>query len=231
MAALAFTRNLDAKPALNLIAIVTDDQAAWTLGCYGGREIRTPNLDRLATEGVRFANAFVHTPVCSPSRGTYMTGLFGTSIRVPLMIRYPGVGKPGKVVEEWVTNADTFATVLGLLGIEKPSVMPARIRDYSAAVRGEKLPPEEFPRELFGQYDLINNPTKRHMRMIRTDRWKLVLHLNATAQNELYDLAADPGEPTNVFGQPGTTETVGELTKRLRRHMAAINDPRLNEVH
>ena len=54
--------------------------------------------------------------------------------------------------------------------------------------------------------------------------------MNAKPQNELYDLAADPGERTNLFGQPGTEDTVRELTQRLRRHMAAINDPRLNEV-
>lgn len=66
--------------SMNLISIVTDDQAAWTLGCYGGTEIPIPNLDRLAVEGVRFVNAFVHTPVCSPSRGTYMTGLQSTQL-------------------------------------------------------------------------------------------------------------------------------------------------------
>ena len=80
IAAVAIAHNLSAKPGPNLIAIVTDDQAAWTVGCYGGREIPTPNLDRLAAEGVRFANAFVHTPVCSPSRGTYMTGLQSTQL-------------------------------------------------------------------------------------------------------------------------------------------------------
>ena len=78
-AALALASPLSAKP-LNLIAILTDDQAAWTVGCYGGREIPTPNFDRLAAQGVRFANAFTHTPVCSPSRGTYLTGLLGTQL-------------------------------------------------------------------------------------------------------------------------------------------------------
>ncbi len=457
LAALTVSRASTAEPQRpNLIAIVTDDQAAWTPGCYGGREIRTPNLDRLAAEGVRFANAFVHTPVCSPSRAAYMTALFSTqlgftdwlndgqaksqgvtpatptwpavlagngyatgligkwhlgakddslpwhnglteftgnlgggwtpnkvrfitekgetltppgfsveictdlamkyldghkdkpfallvhyrephapyvpmpeqdmetsrkadikvpdypglkqpytqnarrdyyasvaaidrnvgrlldhldklglagrtvvtftsdhgynigehgiqhkgngcwitedrfqsprpnmfdtSIRVPLLIRYPGVAKPGAVVEEWVSNADMFASVLGLLGVERPAAVPATSRDFSPAVRGEKLPAAGFPRELFGQYDLVNNPTKRHMRMVRTDRWKLVLHLNASPQHELYDLATDPSERKNLFGQPGTEETVRELTQRLRRHMAAINDPRLGEV-
>ena len=43
-----------APPKMNLVAIVTDDQAAWTLGCYGGKEIAAPNLDRLAASGALF---------------------------------------------------------------------------------------------------------------------------------------------------------------------------------
>jgi uncharacterized sulfatase len=444
------------QPALNLIAIVTDDQAAWTQGCYGGKEIPTPNFDRLAAEGVRFANAFVHTPVCSPSRGTYMTSLqstqlgftdwlndgqakergvtpatptwpavlakhgyttgligkwhlgssdqslpwhnglseftgnlgggwapnkvnfvdekggklappgfsveictelamkftdahkdrpfallihyrephgpyipmpapdlatsreaklatpdypglkqpytdtarrnyyasiaaldrnlgrlldhlkqtglaertvvtftsdhgynigehgiqhkgngvwitqdrfkeprpnmFDTSIRVPLLVRHPTAGKPGTVVQEWVTNADMFASVLGLLGLEKPANAPAASRDFSAAVRGEPLPAAVFSRELFGQYDLIHTTAKHHLRMLRTDRWKLILHLNSAADHELYDLTADPGERQNRYGQPGTEDTVRELVAKLRQRMTAINDPRVAEL-
>lgn len=63
---------------LNLIAIVTDDQGAWALGASGNPDIRTPNLDRMAAEGARFSNAFSLTPVCSPSRATYLTGLWPT---------------------------------------------------------------------------------------------------------------------------------------------------------
>src|SRR5687767_14343752 len=51
----------------NILVILADDLADWHLGCYGNREIRTPNIDRLAYEGVRMSNSFVHTPICSPS--------------------------------------------------------------------------------------------------------------------------------------------------------------------
>lgn len=60
------------RPA-NLLLIIADDLAAWMLGCYGNREIRTPNLDALARGGVRM-NGFVCTPICSPSRATLLTG-------------------------------------------------------------------------------------------------------------------------------------------------------------
>ncbi len=58
----------------NILVILADDLADWHLGCYGNKEIRTPHLDRLAAEGVRMANSFVCTPVCSPSRATFFTG-------------------------------------------------------------------------------------------------------------------------------------------------------------
>src|SRR5688572_8935803 len=70
------------QPRLNLIAIVTDDQASWSIGAYGNRESRTPNMDRLAREGARFTNAFVATPVCSPSRATFLSGRYGTQVGI-----------------------------------------------------------------------------------------------------------------------------------------------------
>ncbi|NOY81300.1 MAG: sulfatase-like hydrolase/transferase [Kiritimatiellaeota bacterium] len=59
----------------NVVFIVTDNQSPWTMGCYGNDEILTPNLDRLAAQGTRFANAYCVNPVCSPNRATNLTGL------------------------------------------------------------------------------------------------------------------------------------------------------------
>lgn len=66
----------------NIISIVTDDQAQWSVGAYGNREARTPNMDRLAREGARFLNAFTATPVCSPSRASFLTGRYGTQVGI-----------------------------------------------------------------------------------------------------------------------------------------------------
>jgi uncharacterized sulfatase len=66
----------------NLIVVVTDDQAAWGVGAYANPDVRTPAMDRLAAEGVRFANAFTPTPVCSPSRVTLLTGHYGTEVGI-----------------------------------------------------------------------------------------------------------------------------------------------------
>ncbi len=60
--------------APNIVLLIADDLGWRDLGCYGGRQIRTPNLDGLAAEGVRFHNAFVAAPSCSPSRASIITG-------------------------------------------------------------------------------------------------------------------------------------------------------------
>lgn len=61
--------------ARNLMLIVADDLGL-SLGCYGDRNARTPNLDKLASEGVRFTHAFATTASCSPSRSVMLTGLY-----------------------------------------------------------------------------------------------------------------------------------------------------------
>jgi arylsulfatase A-like enzyme len=59
----------------NVVLILTDNQGAWTLGCYGNPDIRTPNIDRLAREGTRFERCYSSNAVCSPTRATLLTGL------------------------------------------------------------------------------------------------------------------------------------------------------------
>ncbi len=59
----------------NILVIVSEDNGC-DLGCYGNRFVRTPNLDRLAAEGVRFDRAFVPQAGCSQSRAAYLTGLY-----------------------------------------------------------------------------------------------------------------------------------------------------------
>jgi arylsulfatase A-like enzyme len=60
----------------NVILIVSDDQGYSDLGCIGRKPIRTPNLDRLAAEGVRATSFYVTWPACTPSRGSLLTGRY-----------------------------------------------------------------------------------------------------------------------------------------------------------
>jgi arylsulfatase A-like enzyme len=63
----------DSRP--NILFIVVDNQPASILGAYGNPDVRTPNIDRLAHEGVRFTRAFAVHGMCSPTRATLLTGL------------------------------------------------------------------------------------------------------------------------------------------------------------
>ncbi len=58
----------------NIVLIFTDNQQASTLACYGNDEVHTPNLDRMASEGMRFENAFCPNAFCSPCRASILTG-------------------------------------------------------------------------------------------------------------------------------------------------------------
>ncbi|MHB9048675.1 MAG: sulfatase family protein [Pirellulales bacterium] len=58
----------------NILVVLSDDHSAPHAGCYGNKDIRTPNIDRLAAEGLRFDRAYVACPQCVPSRAAIMTG-------------------------------------------------------------------------------------------------------------------------------------------------------------
>src|SRR5437588_807707 len=64
---------VDAKP--NVIFILSDDLGYGDVGCFGQKLIKTPNIDKLAAEGMRFTDAYAGCTVCAPSRCTLMTGL------------------------------------------------------------------------------------------------------------------------------------------------------------
>ncbi|MDB4338942.1 sulfatase-like hydrolase/transferase [Rubripirellula sp.] len=71
----------DERP--NVIFFFTDDQTTSTIGCYGNNLVQTPNIDQLAREGTRFANAFVSHSICWVSRTTVLSGLTGRSYGTP----------------------------------------------------------------------------------------------------------------------------------------------------
>ena len=60
----------------NVLFIITDAQRVDHLGCYGNSILKTPNIDRLANEGIRFTNYFCTNPICMPNRATLITGVY-----------------------------------------------------------------------------------------------------------------------------------------------------------
>jgi uncharacterized sulfatase len=71
----------------NIVFILADDLGWHQLGCYGSKFYETPNLDRLATEGMRFTDAYAAAPVCSPTRGSIMTGKYPARLHLTDFIK------------------------------------------------------------------------------------------------------------------------------------------------
>src|SRR4029078_9891328 len=67
----------------NIVFILADDLGYGYLGCYGQKQIRTPNLDRMAAQGLRFTNCYAGSTVCAPSRCSLLTGLHSGDSRIP----------------------------------------------------------------------------------------------------------------------------------------------------
>ncbi len=66
----------------NVLLIVADDHAAYACGAYGNKQVRTPNIDRLAASGMRFDQAFCNSPVCTASRQSFLTGRYPRTLGV-----------------------------------------------------------------------------------------------------------------------------------------------------
>jgi uncharacterized sulfatase len=155
-------------------------------------------------------------------KGPKRPNMFETSVRVPLLIRWPGVVKGGSRIEQPVMNIDTFCTVMGMLGITPPADSRPEGRDFSPLLRGE--PVKDWRTDVFAQYDLHNGGLA-FMRMIRTDEWKLVMHHLSNADNELYNLKDDPGERRNRYYEKQAFDIREQLRKRLIAWQESIKDP------
>ena len=81
----------------NILFILTDDQSCSSLECYGGVDVNTPNINRLATNGIRFTNAYV-APQCTPTRASLLTGEH--TARNGMWHVIPWYGAPYAAVEE-----------------------------------------------------------------------------------------------------------------------------------
>jgi len=94
----------------NVVFILTDDQGPWAAGCYGNAEIRTPNLDRLAADGMRFDNFFCTSPVCSPARASVLTGRIPSQHGVHDWIRARNMApRPARYLEGQTCYTDVLA--------------------------------------------------------------------------------------------------------------------------
>ncbi|MCI0694601.1 sulfatase-like hydrolase/transferase, partial [candidate division KSB1 bacterium] len=78
------TQNLSPTKRPNIVFIMSDDHAAHAISAYGSRLNKTPNIDRLAKEGMKLENCFVTNSICTPSRAAILTGKYAHLNGVPV---------------------------------------------------------------------------------------------------------------------------------------------------
>jgi len=150
------TLSLFAGKSPNFIIIFTDDQGYQDVGCFGSPSIKTPNLDRMASEGMKFTDFYVGAPVCSGSRASLMTGCYCHRVGIPGVL-FPNskIGlHPKEITIAEVLKQKGYATAcIGKwhLGDRKP-FLPTRqgfdyyfgipySNDMSISINGAKGPP------------------------------------------------------------------------------------------
>ena len=84
---LALNISVKAQSNPNIVIIFTDDQGYADVGCFGAEEYKTPNLDKMASEGIRFTDFYVAQAVCGASRAALLTGCYPNRIN---MLGAPG---------------------------------------------------------------------------------------------------------------------------------------------
>ncbi|MGC8793446.1 MAG: sulfatase family protein, partial [Bryobacteraceae bacterium] len=102
----------------NFLFLISDDHAGYVLGVEGDRLARTPNLDRLAREGVRFARHYCNAPVCTPSRQSLLTGQMPHAAGVTVLRTPLDPGKP--TLAKQLRAAGYRTAVFGKMHFNRP---------------------------------------------------------------------------------------------------------------
>jgi len=109
LALITFAAVVEAASARpNVLFIMVDDLGFGDLSSHGATDLRTPNIDRLMADGVRFDNAYANCPVCSPTRAAFLTGRYPDMVGVPGVIRTYRKDNWGRLDTSAPTIAEVF---------------------------------------------------------------------------------------------------------------------------
>lgn len=131
---LILTASLLASSPPNLIFILADDLGYGDLGCMGCPDIKTPNIDRLAAEGVKFTDFYANAPVCTPTRTGFLTGRWQQRCGIEFAFGYQ-VEQSRRVNGQWVAEPDIHG--LGLPLTETTLAQRLKIAGYATGIFGK----------------------------------------------------------------------------------------------
>ena len=184
-------------------------------------------LDYLDTEGLADNTIVVY----SSDQGFYLgehgwfdkRWIFEESLRTPLLVRWPGVAKPGTTSADIVSNLDFAPTFLEAAGVPVPTEVQGR--SLVPVLKGQ--PPADWRKSFYYHYYEYPGPhaVRRHYGVV-TDRYKLVRFYELGADYwELFDTKADPQELTSVYGKPEHAAAQKELEAELARLRKELKVP------
>jgi arylsulfatase A-like enzyme len=219
----------------NIIFILADDLGVNDLGVYGRRDHHTPNLDRLAAEGLRFTAAYVASPICSPSRAAIMTAraparlhlttfLPGRADAASQKLLHPPIRQQLPLEEatiaERLRSAGYATAAIGKWHLGEAGYGP-REQGFDVYHAGQATTKPSDTEGGKGEYDL----TREAQRFIDANRERpffLYLahnnpHIPYSAQPKVVDANRDAFEP----GYAATVQTLDDAVGRLLQHVDA----------
>ncbi len=137
------------------------------------------------------------------------------SIRLPLLVRYPKLIRPGTVRAEFALNIDVAPTLLSVADVSVPSTIQGR--SLVPLLKGERpawrnsFMVEYYSDKVFPR--IVNMGYKA----VRNDRWKYIHYLELKGMDELYDLKTDPYEMKNLIDEPGAKKALDEMEQEMQR--------------
>ncbi|MEC9095675.1 MAG: sulfatase-like hydrolase/transferase [Planctomycetota bacterium] len=169
-----------------------------------------------------------HWVLTSPPPGTetiprgQRPNMYDNSIKVPTIIRWPGVLKPGTVDQSTYSNLDWFPTILAMADVEMSPEVLIRGRNMMPQLLGKT---NSWDNSYYAEYS-TKHQSRTHMRMISNGKWKLICDFNHAGRNELYNLSKDPAETKNlIMLETRRTQIIRrELERQMLTRMEAIDD-------
>ena len=151
--------------------------------------------------------------------------MYDTSLRVPTAVWWPEQIREPILISHTVSNLDWYPTILDIAQIPLPRNTIIRGRSFLPLLLGKTV--HDWNDDLYAEYS-TKHQSHTHMRVYRTPQWKLVRDFKNPERDEMFDLARDPLESSNLLKFPmrkGVEEVYDRLSKSIIENMERIGDP------
>ena len=215
---LLFSFNAEKKKTLNILLITADDLGLEAVGCYGGQpQGLTPNLDRFASEGIRFMHAHVNAAICMPSRIVLGTGLYGHNSGAMGFIEANDSITPGI---ELFRNAGYKTGILGKVHHSTPNSRAVWDYRYDREELGDGRSPEIYYQRCKTFFEQCKNESRPFYFMVNSHD----PHRPFQIPGELKDGAENP---SRVYSEeeaaiPGYLPDLPDIRKELSYYQNSV---------